>query len=120
MALKVLRPAAPRSCACSPMTSSVRIMESACFPRSAEALIVQRLGASQYRPEGRNNNEYYRPLQRNFRRPGRNGHDQTGQAMTGQRRQPDKRRNLQLFAAALGWFATAAGGAESQVTEGFV
>jgi uncharacterized protein YndB with AHSA1/START domain len=40
--------------------------------------------------------------------------------MTGQQRQPDKRRNLHLFAAAVGWFATAAWGAEPQVTEGFV
>jgi uncharacterized protein YndB with AHSA1/START domain len=40
--------------------------------------------------------------------------------MTGQQRQPDKRRNFQLFAAVAGWFATAAWGAEPQVTEGFV
>ena len=40
--------------------------------------------------------------------------------MTGQRRQPDKGRNFQLFAAVVGWFATAAWGAEPQVTEGLV
>ena len=66
------------------------------FPRSAEALIVQRLGASQYRPEGRNNNEYYRPLQRRLSGPDATGITD-GQAMTGQRRQPDKRRDFAAF-----------------------
>ncbi len=99
MALKILRPPAPRSCACSPMTSSVRIMVSACFPRSAEALIMETIGASQYRPEGRNNNEYYRPLQRQTF-----GH-RTAAGMTKwgrhyvrpERRQPGKRRNFAPF-----------------------
>jgi uncharacterized protein YndB with AHSA1/START domain len=40
--------------------------------------------------------------------------------MTGYQRGRGKRRNFHLFAAALGWFAAAAWGAEPQVTEGFV
>ncbi len=44
--------------------------------------------------------------------------------MTGQQRGPGKRRNFQLFAAAAGWlaawFATAAWGAQPQITEGFI
>ena len=40
--------------------------------------------------------------------------------MTSQQRRAGKRRVLQLFAAAAGWFATLAGAAEPQVTEGFV
>src|SRR5678815_1812881 len=66
MAWNTLRPPAPRSCACSPMTSSVRIMV-CLFLLAAESLIMETDGASQYRPEGRNNNEYYRPLPADFR-----------------------------------------------------
>lgn len=40
--------------------------------------------------------------------------------MTGHRRDTGRRRILHLFAAAAGWFAAAACGAEPQVTEGFV
>jgi uncharacterized protein YndB with AHSA1/START domain len=45
---------------------------------------------------------------------------QTGQAMTSDRRRSGKPCFIQLFAAAAGWFAAAAWGAEPQVTEGFV
>jgi hypothetical protein len=40
--------------------------------------------------------------------------------MTSQQRRAGKRRVFQLFAVAAGWFAATAGGAEPQVTEGFV
>jgi uncharacterized protein YndB with AHSA1/START domain len=40
--------------------------------------------------------------------------------MTSQQQRAGKRRVLQLFAVAMGWFATAAWGAEPQVTEGFI
>src|SRR5262245_17864476 len=66
MAWNTLRPPAPRSSACSPMTSSVRIMVRL-FLLSVESLIMETDGASQYRPEDRNNNEYYRPLPSDFR-----------------------------------------------------